>query len=411
MSKLEELWSNRFRYLMKEIGKYGRLIFNDHFSVILFAILGFFMFFYREQLIILRHTNINYLRLPFIIISALLLALISAIGNPLWLMKEADKSYIYAQGKKWQAYWLKGTLIGGILPIIINVGLIGLLFPFLSVLFNWGQIEFVQIVFVQIIMVASHYLNIFLSIYQSNIGSKLMIMIIYVLLLLGGMLFFPSSVIHVLLVISLIFLLLLVLQFRSVKYKWHDFEFVIQTDLRRQSIFYKWISLFAEVPNQIISVKRRAYLDGLIERLSKNEKNIEYYLFVRLLFRNNVYSGVWLRVMLFITLLLIFTTNFYLSIGLGLIGYYMSVVQLLPMIYYYDANPFKYLYPVQSNANSAMKQVILVVLIIQWSVYSIAALISLKWNLQWLIVVAVLFIGGILLSFVYVPYWIRKKSK
>ncbi|HJF16729.1 MAG TPA: ABC transporter permease, partial [Globicatella sulfidifaciens] len=67
MKNLTELRQKRLQSLIKEMGKYGRLIFNDHFSVILFVILGFFMFFYREQLVVLQGDHTTVLKTPLIL--------------------------------------------------------------------------------------------------------------------------------------------------------------------------------------------------------------------------------------------------------------------------------------------------------------------------------------------------------
>src|SRR5699024_1204060 len=111
MTSLAQLWQQRLSQFLKELGKYGRLIFNDHFSIILFVILGFGAFFYRDQLLRLQAMDTAAIRLPIIAISVILLAVCFQLGRPLWLTQDSDKSYLFARGKEWHAYWLKGTLL------------------------------------------------------------------------------------------------------------------------------------------------------------------------------------------------------------------------------------------------------------------------------------------------------------
>ena len=132
MTQLAQLWRKRFGQLLNEVGKYGRLIFNDHFSIILFVILGFAGLFYRDQLIQLQNLDATLIRLPIILFSVFILGICFQVGRPILLTKDPDKSYLFAQGKEWHNYWLRGTLLGLSLPVLLLIGATALLMPFIQ---------------------------------------------------------------------------------------------------------------------------------------------------------------------------------------------------------------------------------------------------------------------------------------
>lgn len=113
---LAQLWQKRLSHFLNELGKYGRLIFNDHFSIILFMMLGFGAFFYQDQLVKLQAMDLATLKWPVLLSASLVLALFFHLGRPLLLTLDPDKSYLFARGKEWQAYWLKGTILAVVLP-------------------------------------------------------------------------------------------------------------------------------------------------------------------------------------------------------------------------------------------------------------------------------------------------------
>lgn len=409
MKTLSELWTNRFRYFLKEIGKYGRLIFNDHFSVILFVLLGFMMFFYREQLIHLQALNQERARLPIALVSAILLGGFSMIGRPLWLMKEADKSYIYARGEEWGSYWLKGTLAGLIMPLILNALIVFLLYPFISTVFQLVPNYVGLLCLIQLLFVIGLKFNQFLMIQKKSVADNWVLSLTYSVILFLGLMTFPIQMMWGLFILIMFGLALLVVRFKQVSGEWFDFEWVVEMDLQRQSIFYKWIGFFADVPQQTVTIKRRGMFDAMIESMTGRNQDVNHYLYLRLLFRNSAYSGIWFRVMVFFAILIILSPNVYIILGLGLIAYYLTIVQIIPMTRLYETNPFKRIYPKKVNPRKAVQNIFLIIMLIQWLAFSLSALWQLSLSTEWLLCIVLLFIGMFILSRVYVAFWLKKK--
>lgn len=411
MKSLIELRQKRLQLLIKETGKYGRLIFNDHFSVILFVILGFFMFFYREQLMALQNYDAAVLALPIILFSGIVLGVLSIYGRPIWLMKEADRSYVYPRGAEWRHFWFKGSLLGLIMPLVLNGLVASLIFPFAAKGLNWASHMLYLWILMQLLAVILNQMQIFGRIFTIRTLSKSYFMIFY-----GGLMMVLLALFGQWGIVIMAALLLIAIGY----YGWHiyqnrqawlDFDYTVEMDTERTSVFYKWIGFFADVPQTQVVVKRRAYLDKLIELLTGKSQNRDYYLFLRLLFRNNAFSGIWLRVLMFIFVMLLLTENIYLVIGLGLIGFYLTLVQILPMIHYYEANPFQRIYPKNhAHSASALQRVTTIILVIQWFSFNIAMLLTIGFGQPFLIVSILWLLLIMLLVYLYIPFWMHKQG-
>lgn len=419
MTNLAQLWQKRLSLFAKELGKYGRLIFNDHFSIILFVILGFGAFFYREQLLRLQAMDVDTIRLPIIVISVIILAVCFHLGKPLWFTKDSDKSYLFARGKEWHSYWLKGTFLAVILPVIILWAAAILLSPFISLVTAWTTDALLILCLCLGVAKVLSFLLIYLNIFSLGFGKTQQALTqwqhtaVFALVLAVSFLM-PSGPWH-LVVFGLVLLGLAGYVFWAMgqrQYRLMQFEYVIEQEIARESTFYKWIAIFADVPHLVPSVKRRIYLDGLLESLSKRLANRDSFMYLRMLFRNNAYSGVWLRVMLFVGVLLVLVDQLYMAMILGAIGHVLTVVQLVPLIHYYDSHPFQQLYPVRSvKQYQAFQPTMGIIFIIQSAFYAVVWSFIQGVNVTWLLAILSWLLVGAILIYLYVPLWDRKQKK
>lgn len=418
MTQLAQLWRKRFGQLLNEVGKYGRLIFNDHFSIILFVILGFAGLFYRDQLIQLQNLDATLIRLPIILFSVFILGICFQVGRPILLTKDPDKSYLFAQGKEWHNYWLRGTLLGLSLPVLLLIGATALLMPFIQLVTLWQVTHLIFLVLIVIALKVLSFLLLYLNIFDLGLGRIQQpfnqwhhTAIFCGVMLLSFMM--TTSPWHLVIPISVVGLLVfyVVWALSQRQQRPIQFQYVLDQEAIRESTFYKWVAIFADVPHLVPSVKRRAYLDPLVGWISQRLLNRYSFVYLRLLFRNNAFSGVWLRVMSFIALLLLMVDQVYFAIGLGIVGYVLTIVQLVPLIHYYDAHPLQRLYPNRDASKvKAFQQTMLVIFTIQTIVFSVAWGIVESVNLNLLLAVSVWIIIILIIIYLYIPMWNRKQA-
>ncbi|MFK8242427.1 MULTISPECIES: ABC transporter permease [unclassified Facklamia] len=412
MTSLLDLWSKRFRQFSKEIGKYSRLIFNDHFSFILLVMIGFLLFFYREQLMVLNQMNYDVIKWPILVVSMGLLGQLSLFGRPLWLMNEADKSYVFVQGERWRQYWRKGSLVGLILPIIVNVASVVVLYPFIKVATHWSTAELSILVILQLLLVIWNHGLYYVTIFKPTDKLRMWSSLIYSIWLVLFSAFLPQYALIVTLVIFIIIGVASIYWFCRQVFDWQSFEYAVETDQKRQATFYKWIAFFADVPNQRPVIRTRHYFNGLIQRLSHGTKNRDYYLLVRVLFRNHAFSGIWVRVLVFFSILMFLTQNHYLIMGLGIVSFMLTIVQLLPMIELYEANPFQLIYPqVQQSQLTALLKVMRIVICLQLLLFSIIAGVKFGASASLVMILVSWILAAIVLVEGYVRFWYQKQQK
>ena len=131
MNTLNDLWQKRFNYYLKEVGKYGRLIFNDHLAIILFVLLGFGSLAYNSILEQASQMPVDQIYIWVILVGVLLLSAVFLLGQPLWLTRRADESYLFPRGHEFNNYWLKGTFLAEVIPMIALSLAAVMYYPFL----------------------------------------------------------------------------------------------------------------------------------------------------------------------------------------------------------------------------------------------------------------------------------------
>lgn len=413
---MNRLWSQRFNQYLKEVGKYGQLIFNDHFSIILLILLSFGALYYRDVLTQIQSSGLVGISVPGAILVTLVIGGLFYFGHPYWFTKDPDRSYLFPRGTQWHQYWLRGTMVALILPLILLALGVIVLMPIASLTTSW-QIEdrILLILILAVAKVASFLLD-YLSIFtQANMSSPVNVKA-WVTLLMAILLFISSLIIRPwnLIILGLgagLMLLAALIGLGTLTKHGHDFEYVVEREGQRVSRFYRWVSLFADVPQLTPAVKRRGYLDKLIESIPSLNNNRYSYLFVRTLFRNNAYSGIWTRVMIFMAIMMFFTQSPWIILAVGVIGHILTIIQLMPLIHHQRNQAFQrlYAYP-ESTPVRPFQLTVGIILGIQSLVYGIVAILA-GVVLSTVLFNLALWLGfALVLILLYIPWWYRRKK-
>lgn len=409
---MDRLWSKRFQSFIREIGKYSRLVLNDHFSIILLVLLAFGALYYRELFNYLSTIDPYSVRWVIILTTTLSLGFIFNIGQPIWLVFDPDKSYLFPRGRQWSRYWLKGMMCGMLLPSIILILWLILVHPFLILVTTWSQAQLVTLIGISLLYKFIQFMMIYLKIYQLGFSrwvshSKLLVTIIY------GFTFMLSSLIEantwLLLAVAIMLSLWTWMEFQRSQQAWADFEFVVADEEHRTANFYKWMSVFADVPHLKPPVKRWPLFDSLLNTVPLFNHNRHTLLYSRQLVRNSAYSGIWIRVTIFMSILLTVTTNQWMLIAIGVLSHWMTLIQLYPLIQSERHHPIQRLYPErQSNAIRSFQQTMVILLIVQSLIYAIISLIVR--NGTYIIWIAWL-LSSVLMAYLYTQFRARKLAQ
>lgn len=411
---LNSLYRKRMNQWFKEIGRYSRFILNDHFSIILFVILGFGIFFYYKQLTVLQSfvQNIWIREMIKGLLSLFIISLLF-IGRPIWFTQAADEAFLFSRGQDWHRYWLKGTLYTGMIHSVL-LGIVCLLLtPLFQVITNWSLQEMslftLWVVLLRISYEALRYGMIFYT--KGRLIGKMIFFMIHSLLAYVGM----QLEIRGLVVLIFGYCLLLAgitggIK-RGIPSKILDFNYVLTNEEKRRTNFYRFISIFADTPHQRESVKPRIWFTPLLEKLTWFNRSTLSYLYLRLFLRNTTYSNLWLRLLLFTSVLMVISQESLLIIILGSLCLILTGLQLMPLMKEYRYHPGLLLSFKEGKIRlRSFQSVLILALLLQSALFTVILMIKLPWS--WLFVIGVLGWIGIsfLLTYVYAGYWLRKHS-
>ncbi len=121
-----------------------------------------------------------------------------------------------------------------------------------------------------------------------------------------------------------------------------DWEKMIQKEEQRLHQIYQFINLFTDVPEITSKVKRRRYLDPLLQHTKKTKDNTYYYLYVRRFIRGSDFSGLFLRLVLIGSILIAGIEDVYFITAIGALFIYLIGFQVIPLY-----NQFRYMTLVQ----------------------------------------------------------------
>ena len=200
---------------------------------------------------------------------------------------------------------------------------------------------------------------------------------------------------------------------RKLDKHWIEFEALVAQEQARRASLYRWLALFAEVPQQIPPIKRRAYLDGVLKSLSGRLGNRYAYLYLRHLVRNTAYSGIWLRVLIFFSLVIVSSQQVWLWAAAGALSTVLTLVQLMPLALEPLRHPLERLYPVgQQSLVPALRPVVAMILGLQLLVYSLLVAVLAQGKLPHLCLCLVIWLAVAALGLlVYLPFWIGRHSR
>ena len=177
---------------------------------------------------------------------------------------------------------------------------------------------------------------------------------------------------------------------------------MITAEDQRMQKLYRFIGMFANVPNIQTPIRRLAWLDTTLDRLTKRHPTASYYYILRLAIRNTEYSLMILRATLIGAIILAFTNNVILSVVIVILFLYIIGFQLLTLVNELKRVPLFQIYPISAEEKlKAVQQIIFQCLFIVSFLLALASLNGLGIIGAILVGIGILF--AYLFSFIYAP--------
>ena len=299
---MKDLFLKRKQAFRKECVGYLRYVLNDHFVLFLLVLIGFLAYQYSQ---LLQHFPENHwLILLFLgIVSALLLAW----GGIATYMEGPDKLFLLVSEEEVKSH-LKGQTVRSLVFWLFVQTLFLLLFAPLFLAMGYGFPVF----------------------------------LIYVVLLGVGK----------------------YLLFRQKASKFYtetglNWDYVIAQESKRKQVLLRFFALFTQVKGVSNSVKRRAYLDFILNAVQKVPSKIWQNLYLRSYLRNGDLFALSLRLLLLSLLAVIFIEQTWIATAVVVLFNYLLLFQLLALYHAFDYQYLTQLFPLEKGEKEkGLKQIV-----------------------------------------------------
>ncbi|MGT2930238.1 ABC transporter permease [Streptococcus dentasini] len=345
---MKDIFAKRRFDFNQQCIKYLRYVFNDHFVIVLFVLLGFLLVQYSN---LLQHFPKNHW--PILVGLGVSSVLLLWSGRIATYLEPADQIFYLPKEKQIVGHIRQARLRSFIL---------------------WGSVQTLFLVLLAPLFLALGFSKLSFSIF-----------LILMLLIKAIVLVFKSRK--------------LVNQNRL---NWT--EAIQQEQGRRQSIL-KFYSLFTRVKGISSLTKRRAYLDGLLARLPRKHSSLWSNLYLRAYLRSGDYLGLSLRLLVLSLLSIGFIRTGLIGVVLSLLFNYLLLFQLLALANHYDYQYLTQLFPLKAGLQKRnFKQVLRGILYV---ISLIEVLIFLTFAFSWQ---GLVLLCGLTLFLVelYLPYKLKK---
>ncbi|TSO26617.1 ABC transporter permease [Lactobacillus sp. LL6] len=402
---MNNIAKRRLNENFKQSVKYLTLVFNDFFILALIFLFGALMFWYAQSMKTMPSNLWFYKPLVGILLWVPLLT-----GHLVTLIREADMQFLFTQDKNMGQYLKPMFRYSLILPVILELLLAGILFPFANLKAQIGVANYISLVIVALILKYDE-----LCAEENNLyfGQKINFNILSLLALIIMIASSYWEVIGLCLgVIGMFFEPNFQPAFgdKINKKNLFDWRYAIDTERLRKDRVYSIFSMFTDVQEKQVTIKRRKYLDFLLPKnLAKENPN--KFLYQRSLLRNPEYLNLLVRMTIFAILISWLVQDWKWALGLAALVVFLTAYQLLPMATEFDSNIMYRVYPIsRDNRGRNLVQVLSLALLLQWLVISVFWLVVLNVNLNVFEAIAALFVFVWILNVGYLPYKVKNKK-
>ncbi|KAF1303376.1 ABC transporter permease [Enterococcus sp. JM9B] len=402
---MSDLFQKRLQLHQKQMMKYLRYVFNDHFVLVCTFLLGGLGLYYSDLLKTLpKQSEV------FGLLVLLVWLIVLHFGKFVSLTKAADLVFLLPKEKQMRGYLQQGLRYSCFLPFVV-IGLIaGITMPLAVVATGASFGEFFLILpTLWLLKIAHLYWQRYSLFFESKTHRYY-----WPWLLLSGALLATSLYLSP--IIGLLGSLLVAGGYHY--FLWQQptltlhWEKMIQSETNRLHRIYQFINLFTDVPEITASVKRRKYLDGLLKKITAKQENTYLYLYARRMVRGSEYSGLYMRLVLIGGLLLYFIHDRWFSLGIGGLFLYLIGFQLMPLYTQFRYMVLTHLYPVSAKQQSiALQRLLLVLLIFAAVVFAgVAAFRLSTWGDRGIVILGYgLVVGGFI--YLYLPSRLKKMNE
>ena len=397
---MNELYQKRLSRHLRQMLRYLRLVFNDHFVIALMFFVGGLGLAYSSWL-----KTVTPHETWIVVVVGLILWLCLGIGRVATLLEPADVVFLLPREHDLHGYLVKAWRYSWWLAQAVQVIVVGLTVPVLMLVDQLSGASLIALLVTQLALKDSQLTGYVTRLYRLTVTQRHWIQLSN----WGGALIILALSLLLSPWLGLVFAIVLATGQRWWQTRvwpmtvvaWRD---DIKLEANRMLGIYRFFNLFTDVPMVQGTVKRRRYLDWVFNWVPKNQQHAFSYLFARGMIRGTEFSGLVARLTVIGAVLLYFIGHGWLAIGLDVIFIYLIGFQLLPFFKRYDNIVFTHIYPIDFKQRLKNFQRLLAIML---SVTGIVFLIAFWLSNASLVQVGILLVINVIEIYLLVAWYAK----
>lgn len=398
---MNEFFSARLKHHQKKMMKYMRYVLNDHFVLVCLFLVGGLGFYYSN---LLKSLPENFVwGLPIV---ALIWWAILPVGKLATLLEPADTAFLLPKEKQMKGYLDRSLRYSLTFPFVLELLICGVTMPLVVVLKKESFALTLAYVLLLWLLKYAHFMVLRFAAFQATQTKARQLRLLWAVV---GLVAIVVSL-YVSPVIGLALTVVLLLVFRQVTKTQQllDWQKLIDQEQSRLYRIYQFINLFTDVPEIEAKVKRRKYLDGLLKLITYKQSNTYLYLFSRRALRGSEYSGLYFRLLVVGSILLVTLADVRFVAVLAALFIYLIGFQMLPLYTQFDYISLTQLFPVSQSAKRQSLRNLIGGLLLGASLVFVLVSLVVVTPLESLLIFVILLIEIGLFLMLYLPSRIKK---
>ncbi|MYL32353.1 ABC transporter permease [Pontibacillus yanchengensis] len=393
MLNAQELWRNRLNNHSKEMGRYLRLMFNDHFAFAMFFFLAGLAYVYQQWLADLSNG------FPSALVIAVILGLLLTYSPIRTMLKEADLVFLLPAEAQLGSFFRNGIIYSYITHLFTLLFIFVALGPLYFTTYpERSGSDFLVLGVVVVVFKAWNILSHWWEI-NSRVGWSGYIDPIFRTLLNGLTIYFivvGNAWIFAVITTLLFFGVMMYDYTLAKKRRGIAWDLLIEKEQARMQTFYRIANLFTDVPHLKKTIKKRHWLAGLVKSPIPFQQNQTFDYMYRITFvRSSDYLGMYVRLLVIAGALVYWVPNFWFQLGFAFLFLYMSGFQMVTLWHHHKQLEWLDLYPVplEQRKRALLKWLFQLMLV---KTFVLGIVFLLLWNL---LGVAIVWVGGAIFSY------------
>lgn len=397
---INNLWSQRFYYYLKETSRYLRYMFNDHLMIVLLIGISAGAVYYKQWLFQLPEA------FPFEWVIAVILGLLLTSTPIRSFLKEPDLVFLLAIEHKMNVYFRNVLIYSFIIQCFILLITYLALMPMYILFTNSTFLKLVLVFFIVLVLKSWNMLLVWrmfhiveLDLWKYDNVIRLIFNIVFLVLLFASA---PFQYLFILIGIAILWAISFGFISRGKSIKW---ESLLKEENKQMNRFYQIANLFIDVPHLRNEIKPRRWLDWVSASIPLQQERVFHFLYLKTFIRSGEYLGLYIRLLVIAAVLLIGIDVAYAGFFIVPFFIYLTGLQLLVMFKQHDHKLWLDLYPISITKRMSAFLELLLKLMLSKGVFLSLLLLWIKGIQASIFTLAI----SIIFSYLFVQFYLKTK--